>query len=130
VCLIAFSGGLVTDHAFFPAATALWSTQTSGSPAPQVLSCPSCAAGTPLRVRCKGYDLYQQGSVQIVQQNYVGRSSVTDQQLLYGAINGMVDSLGDTGHVGPFWTPDEYAAWQGLAERQRGRHPASRCGAT
>jgi len=109
VCLIAFSGGLVTDHAFFPAATACGPTQTSGSPAPQVLSVPSCAAGTPYG-SLQGYDLYQQ-ALQIVQQNYVGRSSVTDQQLLYGAINGMVDSLGDTGHS-VFLTPDEYAAWQ------------------
>jgi carboxyl-terminal processing protease len=46
-----------------------------------------------------------------VKQYYVGRSSLTDEQLLYGSIRGMVDSLGDTGHS-VFLTPEEYAAWQ------------------
>ncbi len=46
-----------------------------------------------------------------MKQNFVGRASVTDQQLLYGAIAGMVDSLGDTGHS-TFLSPAEYAAFE------------------
>lgn len=96
-CLLAFSGGMVVDHTFFPAtttatpATAPGSTATSGS-------------------SVQGSALYQE-ALQIVKANFVGRASVTDQQLVYGAIKGMVDSLGDTGHS-TFLTPAEYAAFQ------------------
>ena len=95
-CLLAFSGGMVVDHTFFPAttttpATTPGSTATSGS-------------------SVQGSALYQE-ALQIVKNNFVGRASVTDQQLLYGAIKGMVDSLGDTGHS-TFLTPAEYAAFQ------------------
>jgi carboxyl-terminal processing protease len=41
---------------------------------------------------------------QIIQQNYVDRSAVNQTQLEYGAISGMVDALGDTGHS-RFLTP-------------------------
>jgi carboxyl-terminal processing protease len=34
----------------------------------------------------------------IIERNYVDRSAVTPQNLTYGAIAGMVDALGDTGH--------------------------------
>jgi carboxyl-terminal processing protease len=40
-----------------------------------------------------------------INQNYVDRKAVDPQKLLYGAINGMVDTLGDTGHT-TFLTPD------------------------
>lgn len=39
-----------------------------------------------------------------IQQQYVDRSAVQPQDLTYGAINGMVDALGDTGHS-TFLTP-------------------------
>lgn len=35
----------------------------------------------------------------ILDSNYVDRSAVTQQRLTYGAITGMVDALGDTGHT-------------------------------
>jgi carboxyl-terminal processing protease len=41
---------------------------------------------------------------QIIQKNYVDQSAVQQTQLEYGAISGMVDSLGDTGHS-RFLTP-------------------------
>ncbi len=41
---------------------------------------------------------------QIIQSNYVDRSAVQQTQLEYGAISGMVDALGDTGHS-RFLTP-------------------------
>ncbi len=40
----------------------------------------------------------------IIQQNYVDRSAVVSRTLTYGAIGGMVDALGDTGHS-RFLTP-------------------------
>jgi carboxyl-terminal processing protease len=40
-----------------------------------------------------------------IQNNYVDRAEVRPKELTYGAINGMVDALGDTGHS-TFLTPD------------------------
>lgn len=94
-CLIAFSGGMVVDHSFFPR-TVSSGDQPASSAAP-VGSAENSA-------------LYNE-ALQIIKSRFVGRSSVTDQQLLYGAINGMVDSLGDTGHS-TFLTPAQYAAFQ------------------
>lgn len=93
-CMIAFSGGLVVDHAAFGSATS-----TSNQP----------AAATP-GGSLQGMDLYNE-ALQVIRQNFVGRSSITDQQLLYGSIKGMVDSLGDTGHS-VFLTAQEYQAFQ------------------
>jgi carboxyl-terminal processing protease len=109
-CLIAFSGGLVTDHLAFPgtsscptaAPAALSSSNTAAAVA-------TCLAATP-NGTIKGQDLYNE-ALAIVKKYYVGRANITDQQLLYGSIKGMVDSLGDTGHS-TFLTPDEYTAWQ------------------
>ncbi len=39
-----------------------------------------------------------QDAWRIIQQQYVDRSALQSQSLTYGAINGMVDALGDTGH--------------------------------
>jgi carboxyl-terminal processing protease len=51
-----------------------------------------------------GLDLINQ-AYQVIQQNYVDRSAVTQTQLEYSAISGMVDALGDTGHS-RFLTPE------------------------
>jgi carboxyl-terminal processing protease len=91
-CLLSFSGGMVFDHfALTPetpvAAQATSTTGTSGSlPA-----------------------LYTEAE-QIIKQYFVGRSDVTDEQLLYGALKGMVEALGDTGHS-VFLTPAEYKSY-------------------
>lgn len=45
----------------------------------------------------------------LVQQNFVDRPALDPTQLTYGAIRGMVQALGDTGHT-TFLTPDENAA--------------------
>jgi carboxyl-terminal processing protease len=84
VALIAFTSGMVVDH----------------------VSTPAAEQQAPL----DGFDVYLQ-ALRDVRQNYVGRDSLTDQQLLYGSIRGMVDSLGDTNHT-TFMTPEEYAALQ------------------
>jgi carboxyl-terminal processing protease len=40
---------------------------------------------------------------------YVGASQLNDRELIYGAINGMTEAVGDTGHTS-FMTPEERAA--------------------
>jgi len=81
--MIAFAGGMVVDHLAVPA---VQSQQASQS--------------------LKDFTVYEQ-ALQDIRDHFVGRSSLTDQQLLYGSISGLVDSLGDTGHS-RFLTPAEY----------------------
>jgi carboxyl-terminal processing protease len=84
---------MVFDHVAFPA----------GSTAAN----PQATTATGSNSQLPSADLYNE-ALGIVQKNFVGRSGLTDQQLLYGAIKGMVDSLGDTGHS-VFLTPQQYA---------------------
>ncbi len=44
-------------------------------------------------------------ALEIIRSKYVGRDQLDDKQLTYGAIRGLVDSLGDTGHS-VFLTPE------------------------
>jgi carboxyl-terminal processing protease len=60
----------------------------TGSTAPGASAAPSAPAG---------FDLFWQ-ALQVVRDNFVGRSDLTDEQLTYGAIRGLVQALGDTGH--------------------------------
>jgi carboxyl-terminal processing protease len=53
----------------------------------------------------QGMDLFWK-ALQDIRDKYVGRGELSDQTLLYGAIRGMVESLGDTGHT-TFLTPEE-----------------------
>ena len=39
-------------------------------------------------------------------EQYVGRDEITDRELIYGAIEGMTEAIGDTGHT-DFMTPEE-----------------------
>ncbi len=48
-------------------------------------------------------------ALQLVKDRYVDTSKLGDENLTWGAIRGMVDSLGDTGHT-VFLTPDEVQA--------------------
>jgi carboxyl-terminal processing protease len=79
---VGFTGGVLVDH--FLITPAIASTRASTTTA--------------------GLDLINQ-AYQVIQQNYVDRSAVTQTQLEYGAISGMVDALGDTGHS-RFLTPE------------------------
>jgi carboxyl-terminal processing protease len=76
-----FAGGVLVDHYLITPNIASANSQTQSS----------------------GLDLVNQ-AYQIIQQNYVDRSAVQQTQLEYGAISGMVDALGDTGHS-RFLTP-------------------------
>jgi len=108
---------LLTDHYAFPGSTtcapqAQKTASAAASPAAAsaaATAAQACSAASP-NGSSSASSLYDQ-ALQIIKQNFVGRSSVTDQQLLYGSIKGMVDSLGDTGHS-TFLTPQEYAAFQ------------------
>jgi carboxyl-terminal processing protease len=72
---VGFAGGVVVDHFLITPAIASVSTQSQSN----------------------GLDLVNQ-AYQIIQQKYVDQSAVQPTQLEYGAISGMVDALGDTGH--------------------------------
>ena len=45
-------------------------------------------------------------ALKLIEDNYVRRSTLNPTDLTYGAIDGLVDSLGDPGHT-VFLTPDE-----------------------
>ncbi|MEP7378798.1 MAG: S41 family peptidase [Chloroflexota bacterium] len=53
----------------------------------------------------QGFDLFWQ-ALGIIRQNFVGRNELNDQALVYGAIRGLVDALGDTQHT-VFMTPQQ-----------------------
>jgi carboxyl-terminal processing protease len=76
---VGFAGGVLVDHFLITPNVASAQTQSNN------------------------LDLVNQ-AYQIIQQNYVDRSAVNQTQLEYGAISGMVDALGDTGHS-RFLTP-------------------------
>ncbi len=78
---VGFSGGVIVDH--FLIAPTIVSARTS--------------------TQTNSLDLINQ-AYQIIQKYYVDRSAVQQTQLEYGAISGMVDALGDTGHS-RFLTP-------------------------
>ena len=73
---------------------------TPGSPSGPLPSMPASAPAN--------FDLFWQ-ALDTIRQNYVGRSDLTDQQITYGAIKGMVDALGDTAHS-VFLTPEAVQA--------------------
>ena len=64
---------------------------------------PSAPASAPAN-----FDLFWQ-ALDTIRQNYVGRSDLTDDLITYGAIRGIVDALGDTGHT-VFLTPESVQA--------------------
>lgn len=78
-----FAGGVLVDHFLITPTVASANTPTQSG----------------------NLDLVNQ-AYQIIQQNYVDRSAVQQTQLEYGAVSGMVDALGDTGHS-RFLTPQQ-----------------------
>jgi carboxyl-terminal processing protease len=86
-------GVTVGQSGFFGGATR---PTDNGNPTPT----PTASAGG-----LQGFDLFWQ-ALAIIRQNFVGRSGLNDQTLVYGAIRGLVDALGDTGHT-VFLTPQQ-----------------------
>jgi carboxyl-terminal processing protease len=67
----------------------------------------SISSGPPADARAEIGLLYQAWN--LVEEHYVDRAVLTPQNLTYGAIRGLVQALGDTGHS-DFLTPQQYAA--------------------
>src|SRR3990172_1426232 len=57
-----------------------------------------------------GFDLFWE-ALGIIRGNYVGRAQLDDKTLVYGAVRGLVDALGDTAHS-VFMTPEEVQSEQ------------------
>ena len=55
-------------------------------------------------------------ALDVIQKNFVGRADLDPQTLTYGAIRGLVQALGDTGHT-VFLTPDEAQAEQNALDQ-------------
>lgn len=87
-----------------PSATPTASAPPLTSPSPAATE-PTIPAGAP-----DDFGLFWE-ALQVIQERYVDRSALDDTSLTYGAIRGMVESLGDTGHT-EFLTPDEVQAQQ------------------
>lgn len=100
VALLAFSAGMLTDRLAF-----------GGDGASPTATQVASSTGSPQSGPLAGFGTYQE-ALDTIRAHFVGRSSLTDKQLLYGSIQGMVDSLGDTGHT-TFMTPEQYQAEQG-----------------
>ena len=81
------------------------------SPAPSA-SAPSAAPTAPSvppgELTPADFDLFWE-ALDIVRQHYVDEGALTDENLTRGAIRGMVEALGDTGHT-VYLTPDEVQA--------------------
>ena len=56
-----------------------------------------------------------------IHREYVGKDTLDDRALIYGAIKGLTEAVGDTGHT-DFMTPEELAARDELAVRLVRRH--------
>lgn len=83
-----------------PAASPTPAEQATPSPVtPRPVASPEQPAEAP-----DNFGLFWE-ALEIIRQNFVGRDELTDQELTYGAIRGLVDALGDTGHS-VFLTPE------------------------
>lgn len=109
--LLAFVGGLAVGQ------SGVLAPHSPASPSPVSVG-PSASPGTPGESVAPGasfppgapqnFDLFLQ-ALKVVRDNFVGRDEITDQQLTYGAIRGMIEALGDTGHS-IFLTPEAVQA--------------------
>jgi carboxyl-terminal processing protease len=92
---VGFFAGIATDQQGFMPVTGMAGMPFSGSsPTPQ-----------PGKI---DIDLIQQAN-RIIQEHYADQSALRKTNLTYGALTGMVEALGDTGHS-RFLTPDMVAA--------------------
>jgi carboxyl-terminal processing protease len=98
------SGALSSDAAPRPSPVSIGPSRAPASGAPSATGpLPSQPAGAPA-----DFGLFWD-ALQVVRQNFVGRDDLTDQQITYGAIRGLIDALGDTGHS-IFLTPEAVQA--------------------
>jgi len=86
-----------------PSPVSVETSAPGSTPGPSVGPLPSVPPGAPA-----DFGLFWQ-ALQILRDNFVGRDELTDEQITYGAIRGLVDALGDTGHS-VFLTPEAVRA--------------------
>jgi len=87
VCLgLGLSGGVVLDRQFL--AQAIPPATLAAPPTPTIVV--PADTESEFRLMREAWDR--------IQESYVDRPAVDNQRLIYGAIGGMVDALGDTGH--------------------------------
>ena len=86
--VVTFTAGIGVGRLVAPAGA---STDTTPNPA-------SSAGSTSFGLIKEAWDT--------LHQQYVGRDELDDRSLIYGAIDGMTDAVGDTGHT-EFMTPEE-----------------------
>jgi len=91
---VGIASGIWLDRATLPARA------TPGS---------TLAAGPNLRLMADAWD--------VIQKNYVDQAAAQPQKLTYGAISGMVDALGDTGHS-RFLSPEMLKAEHNMTQGQ------------
>lgn len=96
--VVVFLAGLALGQSGAPgqARTPTGSTPAPSSQAPAaspVGPAPSVSAGG-----LAGFELFWE-ALEKVRTNFVGRSELADPELTYGAIRGMIEALGDTGHT-------------------------------
>ncbi len=93
-----------------PSATATPAEPTSTAPTTAPSAIPDPGAPTVPPAAPTDFGLFWE-ALQVIQERYVDRSALEDTNLTYGAIRGMVEALGDTGHT-VFLTPEEVRAQQ------------------
>lgn len=75
-------------------------TSGTASATPDPASSPGASAPTEFGLIREAWDT--------IQEHYVGRADLDDRALIYGAIDGLTQAVGDTGHT-DFMTPEERA---------------------
>lgn len=90
-CLVGLVGGVVADRVWQDAVTPVIGETTEKTDTPNV------SADLDLALITEAWEL--------IDEHYVDRQAVESERLTYGAISGMVASLGDTGHS-TFLTPE------------------------
>jgi carboxyl-terminal processing protease len=79
------------------------------TPAPAVSGAPGESPGAEVEPP-EDFDLFWK-ALETVRREFVGRDDLDERELTYGAIRGMIDALGDTGHS-VFLTPEEVQSEQ------------------
>ena len=121
IIVLAFLGGVLADRVLGQAATP--SATAEPTPMPVAVGSPS-PSGSPGATRTPGrtrgprapaatlppnapadFELFWE-ALRIAQDNFVDRNALDPRNLTYGAIEGMLEALGDPGHTG-FMTPEE-----------------------
>jgi carboxyl-terminal processing protease len=106
VCLgMGLAGGVVLDRQLL--AQPLLTDATAASPTPTVTV--PADTESDFRLMREAWDR--------IEESYVDRPAVDDERLTYGAISGMVDALGDTGHS-RFLSPEMVQAQHDFASGQ------------